>query len=254
VVQRWIVAALRKRRFGTLTELNAAIAELLVHLNNKPFRKREGTRASLFAAFDQPALRPLPADRYEIGHWRKLKVDLDYHVPIEGHFYSVPYQLVGQPVDIRVTAATVEIFDRGLRVASHARSFVADTATTIAEHRPKSHQQYLEWTPSRLLSWADAVGPHTARLFRQILATKPHPEMGYRSCLGLVHLGGKYTLERLEAAAARAVFFGACSFTSVESILRHRLDKQPLPTTAEAPTTVLAHQNIRGAGYFDTIQ
>jgi transposase len=255
VVQRWIVAALRNRRFFSLVEVNTAIAELLLLLNNKPFRRREGTRASLFAAFDKPALRPLPSDRYEIGRWRKLKVDLDYHVPVEGHFYSVPYQLVGQQVDIRITAATVEIFHRGLRVASHARSFAADEATTIAEHRPKSHQQYLEWTPSRLLSWANAVGPQTGQLFRQILATKPHPEMGYRSCLGLVHLGGKYTPERLEAAAARAVFFGAWSFTSVESILRHHLENQPLPGSAEAaPAAVMAHANIRGAAYFDSIQ
>ncbi len=234
--------------------MNAAIAELLVLLNNKPFRKREGTRASLFAAFDKPALRPLAANRYETGHWRKLKVELDYHIPAEGHFYSVPYQLVGQQVDIRLTSATVEIFHRGLRVASHARSFVADQATTIPEHRPKSHQQYLEWTPSRLLSWADAVGPHTAQLFRQILATKPHPEMGYRSCLGLVHLGSKHTPERLEAAATRAVYFGAYSFASVASILRHHLENQPLPGAAEVPPAGAAHPNIRGAAYFEAIQ
>lgn len=256
VVQRWIVAALRKRTFFSLTEVNQAIAELLVLLNDKPFRKRAGTRASLFAAFDKPVLRPLPAERYEIGQWRKLKVDLDYHVPAEGHFYSVPYQLVGQPVDIRLTAATVEIFHRGLRVASHARSFVADRATTLAAHRPKSHQQYLEWTPSRLLSWADAVGPRTAQLFRQILAAKPHPEMGYRSCLGLVHLAGQHTPERLEAAAARALYFGACSFASVGSILRHHLEDQPLPAPAGvAKPAVTLHSNIRGAAYFEaTVQ
>jgi transposase len=254
VVQRWIVAALRKRTFFSLFEVNEAIAELLVQLNHKPFRKREGTRASLFTAVDQPALRSLPADRFEIGHWRRLKVELDYHVPAEGNFYSVPYQLVAQEVDVRVTATTVEIFHDGLRVASHARSFVADQATTIPEHRPKAHQQYLEWTPSRLLSWADAAGPYTAQLFRQILATKPHPEMGYRSCLGLVRLSGKYTTERVEAAAARALHFGACSFASVESILRHHLDNQPLPAVAEGTPAVAAHQNIRGAAYFDSTQ
>jgi transposase len=251
LVQRWIVAALRKRTFFSLGEVNEAISELLVLLNNKPFRKREGTRASLFAALDQPALRPLPAERYQIGQWRKLKVELDYHVPAEGHFYSVPYQLVGQQVDIRLTAATVEIFHRGLRVASHARSFVADQATTIAQHRPKAHQQYLEWTPSRLLSWADAAGPNTAELFRQILAAKPHPEMGYRSCLGLVRLGGKHTTERLEAAAARALHFGAYSFHSVESILEHHLENQPLPVP-DTPPAAMLHDNIRGAAYFDS--
>src|SRR5579864_9089790 len=251
LVQRWIVAALRKRTFFGLGEINQAIAELLVRLNNKPFRKRQGTRASLFAALDKPALRPLPAERYELGQWRKLKVELDYHVPAEGHFYSVPYQLAGQQVDIRLTASTVEIFHRGLRVASHARSFVADCASTIAEHRPKAHRQYLEWTPSRLLSWADAAGPNTAQLFRQILATKPHPEMGYRSCLGLVHLGGKHTTERLEAAAARALHFGAYSLHSIQSILDHHLENQPLPV-ADTPPAAILHDNIRGAAYFDS--
>jgi transposase len=251
LVQRWIVAALRKRTFFSLGEVNEAVRELLVLLNHKPFRKREGTRASLFAALDQPALRPLPVERYEIGQWRKLKVELDYHVPAEGHFYSVPYQLVGQQVDIRLTAATVEIFRHGLRVASHARSFMDDQATTIAGHRPKAHQQYLDWTPSRLLSWADAAGPHTAELFRQILATKPHPEMGYRSCLGLVRLGGKHTTERLEAAAARALHFGAYSFHSVQSILDHHLENQPL-TIPNTPPAAMLHDNIRGAAYFDS--
>ncbi len=255
VVQRWIVAALRKRTFFSLAEPNQAIAELLTVLNRKTFRKRPGTRASLFAAFDQPALRPLPAERFEIGVWRKFKVELDYHVPAEGHFYSVPYQLVGQEVDLRVTAATVEVFHDGLRVASHARSFApTESAITIPEHRPKAHRKYLEWTPSRLLSWADASGPRTAELFRQILAAKPHPEMGYRACLGLVHLAGKHTTGRLEAAAARALHFGAYSFDSVESILRHHLEKEPLPGMAENPPTALTHANIRGAAYFDSIQ
>jgi transposase len=252
VVQRWIIAALRKRRFYSLGEVNEAIAELLTHLNNKPFRRREGTRASLFAAAEKPALRPLLCERYEIGRWRSLKVELDYHVPAEGHFYSVPYQLVGQPVDIRVTGTTVEVFHKGMRVASHARSFVNDQATTIAEHRPKAHQQYLEWTPSRLLSWADAAGPQTGALFRQILASKPHPEMGYRACLGLVRLGGKHTVERLEAAAARALHIGAYSFASVASILQHRLESQPLSENPAASPPLVAHANIRGAAYFET--
>jgi transposase len=255
VVQRWIVAALRKRTFFSLEEANQAAAELLVRLNNKPFRKREGTRASQFAAFDKPALRPLPAERYEVGQWHQLKVDLDYHVTAGGHFYSVPYRLVGQTVAVRLTASAVEVFHEGLRVASHARNFAADrtTTTTLAEHQPKSHRQYLEWTPSRLLAWADAAGPNTAELFRQILATKPHPEVGYRSCLGLVRLGEKHSTARLEAAAARALYFGAYSFASVESILNHHLEDQPLPLAATQfpPPTAMLHANIRGAAYFD---
>jgi transposase len=251
VVQRWIIAALRKRRFYSLGEVNEAIGVLLARLNNKPFRKREGTRASLFAAIEKPALRPLPVERYEMGCWRSVKVDLDYHVPAEGHFYSVPYRLVGQQVDIRLTGTTVEIFHKGMRVASHARSFLADQ-TTIAEHRPKAHQQYLDWTPSRLLSWADAAGPNTGELFRQILATKPHPEMGYRACLGLVRLGSKHTIERLEAAAARALHIRGYSLASIASILQHRLESQPLPEASAAPPSLVAHANIRGAAYFDS--
>jgi transposase len=252
VVQRWIVAALRKRTFFSLQELNLAIAELLIRLNNKPFRKREGTRASQFAACDKPALRPLPAERYELGEWRKLKVDLDYHVPAGGHFYSVPYRLVGQQVEIRLTASAVEVFHEGLRVASHARSFIPDRATTLSEHQPKAHRQYLEWTPSRLLGWAAGAGPCTAELFRRILAAKPHPEAGYRCCLGLVRLGEKHSLTRLEAAAARALHFGAYSFSSVESILNHHLESQPLPPQTLSPPPALLHSNIRGAAYFDS--
>jgi transposase len=256
VVQRWIVAALRKRTFFSLGELNEAIVELLLRLNQKRLRKREGTRASLFTAFDQPALRPLVAERFEIGVWRKLKVELDYHVPAEGHFYSVPYQLVGQEVEIRVTPATVEIFRDGLRVASHARCFAeTQKAITIAEHRPKAHQKYLEWTPSRLLGWAEAAGPHTAEFFRQIMATKPHPEMGYRACLGLVRLGGKHSTERLEAACARALHFGAYSFASVDSILRLHLESEPLPgAAANSQPAVAVHAHIRGAAYFASLQ
>ena len=256
LVQRWIVAALRKRTFFSLDELNLAIAELLIALNHKPFRKREGTRASQFAAFDKPALRPLPAERYEIGEWRKLKVDLDYHVSFDGHFYSVPYQLTGKQVDIRLTATAIEVFQQGLRVASHARSFLRDRATTLAEHQPKAHRQYLEWTPSRLLNWAGSAGPHTAELFRQILATKPHPEVGYRCCLGLVRLGQKYSIARLEAAAARALHYGAYSLARVESILKHRLESEPLPDSAQATPApqILEHSNLRGAEYFNSLQ
>jgi transposase len=252
VVQRWVVAALRKRKFVSLGEVNQAIAELLVVLNNKPFRKRSGTRASLFLALDQPALGPLPAERYEIGQWSRFTVELDYHIPAGGHFYSVPYRLVGQQVDIRLTAGTVEIFRQGLRIASHARSPLADQATTVTEHRPKAHQQYLEWTPSRLLNWADTAGPNTGQLFRQILVTKPHPEMGYRSCLGLVRLAGLHTLPRLEAAAARAVHFGAYSLHSVESILKHHLENEPWTVIPVVRPATPLHDNIRGAAYFDS--
>ena len=251
IVQRWIVAALRKRTFFSLDEANRAIAELLVNLNHKPLRKREGTRASLFAASDQPALKPLPAEPFQIGEWSRRKVDLDYHVPAADHAYSVPYQLVGRQVDIRLTTSTVEIFHNGLRVASHARSFLSYERTTLRAHQPLSHQRYLEWTPEKLLAFGESVGPKTARLFERILSTKPHPEIGFRCCVGIARLADKYSATRLEAASVRALHFGMYSYHSIESMLKHRLEDQPL-SDVESPRAALLHDNIRGAHYYET--
>ena len=249
VVQRWIVAALRHRRFFSLAELNEAIRELLHKLNQRPFRKRSGCRATLFAELDRPALQPLPVERYEFHQWATARVNIDYHVEFERHYYSVPYTLTGQLVEIRATITTVEIFHRGERIASHARSRQLYQATTNPEHRPKSHQQHLAWPPSRLLHWAQSVGPATAHLFAAILESKPHPEMGYRSCLGILRLGQRYSTARLEAAATRALASGACSYHSVKSILERSLDRQPFEASETRPP--LEHDNIRGASYFD---
>ena len=250
LVERWIVAALRHRKFFSLSELNQAIRELVERLNQRPFRKRPGSRTTLFAELDRPALAPLPAERFQLHHWAQARVNIDYHVQFDRHFYSVPYTLTGERVEIRSTATTIEIFHRGQRVASHPRSRQAYQATTVAEHRPKSHQQHLAWPPSRLLRWAESVGPSTAQLFAEILQSKPHPEMGYRSCLGILRLGQRYASERLEAACQRAVATGACSYHSVKSILERSLDRQPLETPPSTPP--LAHENLRGAAYFDS--
>lgn len=250
VVERWVVAALRHRCFFSLAELNQVIRELVEKLNQRPFRKRPGSRASLFQALDRPVLMPLPAERFELHHWTQARVNIDYHVQFDRHFYSVPYTLTGERVEIRSTAATVEIFHRGQRVASHPSSPQPYQATTVNEHRPKSHQQHLAWPPSRLLHWAESVGPATAQLFDEILKGKPHPEMGYRSCLGILPLGTRYSHERLEDAAKRAVMTGACSYHSMKSILERSLDRQVLETPPSSPP--LAHENLRGASYFDS--
>jgi len=249
IVQRWIVAALRHRKFFSLAELNQAIRELLDKLNQRPFRKRPGCRASLFQELDRPVLGPLPRERFELQQWATARVNIDYHVELDFHYYSVPYVLTGQQVEIRSTLTTVEIFHRGERVASHVRSHLPYKATTVHEHRPKSHQQHLAWPPSRLLHWAQSVGSFTAQLFKVILESKPHPEMGYRSCLGILRLGQRYSIERVEAAAARALATGACSYQSVKSMLERGLDRQPLETPAPRPP--LEHDNLRGAAYFD---
>jgi len=250
VVERWILAALRKRKFFRLAELDEATAELLERLNHRPFRKREGTRRALFEALDQPALRPLPAERYQYGEWRTARVNIDYHIEFERHYYSVPYQLTGQAVELRASPSTVEIFHRGVRVASHVRSSVPHEATTVTEHRPKSHQKHLEWTPSRLIQWAASVGPATAGVCQRILDRKPHPEMGFRSCLGIFRLAKQYSPERVEAAARRALMLNACSYQSLKSILERGLDRLAVePAPPHRPP--VEHDNIRGADYFD---
>jgi transposase len=250
LVERWILAALRKRKFFSLGEANQTIGELLVRLNSRPFRKREGSRRSLFESLDQPALRPLPTDRYEYGDWETHRVNIDYHVEFDHHWYSVPYQFTQQEVEVRATATTVEIFHRGVRVASHARSPLPHQATTVNDHRPKAHQRHLEWTPSRLVDWAKSIGPATAELFARIMAGKRHPEQGYRSCLGILRLSKQYTSQRVEAAAHRAIALHACSYQSLKSILQNNLDSQAIAPAAE-PKPPLDHPNIRGSEYFD---
>ncbi len=250
IVQRWIVAALRHQRFGSVAAVNEAVSTLLIRLNHRPFRKREGTRASLFAELDRPALQPLPGEHYQISAWKSVRANLDYHVEIDRHYYSVPYQFTGQLLEARFTATTVEIFHDGVRVASHRRRNAAYRHTTNAEHRPKSHQAHLEWTPSRLVHWAQSVGPATAQVVEAILAAKPHPEMGYRSCLGILRLAQTYSAERLEAASQRALQLQAFSYQSLRSILKNSLDRQTV-LTPEDPSSGPLHENVRGAGYYD---
>lgn len=247
--ERWIMAVLRHRTFFSLAELNQAIRELLIRLNERPFKKLAGTRRSLFEQLDRPALRVLPETRYELAEWRKAKVNIDYHVQVDNHFYSVPYRLVHAIVDVRLTARTVELLLKGVRVAAHVHSGERGKATTDPAHRPKSHQAHLEWTPSRLIQWAHAdIGVNCAGAVTQILDRLPHPEQGYRSCLGLMRLARLYGPERLERACERALQAEACSYRSVKSMLQTGLDRQPLADSASAP--VIRHLNVRGADYY----
>jgi transposase len=250
VAERWIIAALRHQKFFRLADLNHAIRELLERLNQRPFRKREGSRASVFAAVERSALRALPAEPFDMSQWSYARVNIDYHIAFDANFYSVLYTLVQERVEVRATPTTVEIFHKGQRVASHVRGHGREQVFTQREHRPKSHQAHLEWTPSRMVHWAEQIGPNTATLFERILAEKPHPEMGYRSCLGIIRLAEQYSSTRMEAAADRAIRTGACRFKSVKSILKNSLDLQPLPEPSPSPLPP-SHDNIRGAEYFE---
>ena len=249
LAERWILAVLRKRTFFSLGELNEAIAELLSKLNERPFRKREGSRKSLFETLDRPALRPLPAERYPYGEWKRSRVNIDYHVEFDHHWYSVPYPLTQHEVEVRATASTVEIFHQGVRVASHARSYVPHHHTTVHAHRPKAHQRHLEWTPSRIVEWSATIGAATAQVVERILQSNHHPERAYRSCLGVIRLGKKYSYPRVEAASRRAVALNVCSFQSLKAILENNLDGQA-PETPSAPPPPIDHPNLRGPDYY----
>jgi transposase len=253
VVERWILACLRHQTFFSLPALNTAIAALLVTLNRRPFKKLSGSRQSVFEALDRPALRPLPAQPYEYAEWKLVRVNIDYHVDVDGHYYSVPYRLVKQQLEARLSAPIVEIFYKGTRVASHQRSPLKGRHSTVAAHMPKAHQQYAEWTPQRLVLWAAKTGEATARVVETILTSRPHPQQGFRACLGLMRLGKRYGESRLEAACRRALRIGACSYKSLESILKHDLDQQPLPGPVP-PAPVITHANIRGAQYYHSHQ
>jgi transposase len=249
IVERWILASLRNRTFFSLAELNEAIFELREKLNHRPFKKLEGSRHSWFEAIEREALLPLPQTRYVFAEWKKARVNIDYHVELNRHYYSVPYKLVREEVDLRYSATTVEIFHRGQRVASHIRDNRPCAHTTQKEHMPHSHQQYLEWTPSRIIHWAGTVGKSTAQVVETIMSSRQHPEQGYRSCLGILRLAKHYSPDRLETACQRAVAIKGCSYKSIRSILEKGLDQQPLPnSTDQAPP--LKHENIRGGDYY----
>jgi len=252
VAQRWILARLRNQSFFSLAELNAHIAELLEDLNTRRMRRYGKSRRELFEELERGVLKPLPAERFTYAEWKKATANIDYHVEVDHSYYSVPFRLVHHEFDARITASTVEIYEHNERVAAHARSHRRGFYTTDPAHMPSSHRQHLEWSPSRLIAWAAKVGSSTAALVEAILADRPHPEQGYRSCLGIMRLAKHYGAERTEAAAARALAARARSYKHLESILKHGLDRLPTKAPSSSPLsrTSISHENIRGEDYY----
>jgi len=248
-VERRILAPLRNRSFFSLSELNEAVAQLLSRHNEQPFQKLPGSRRLLFEQLDKPALLSLPEQPYEYAEWKKARVNIDYHVTVEGNYYSVPYQLVNQTVDVRLTHTAVECFHKSKRVASHLRQQRRGQYATVTAHMPKTHQDYAQWTPERLVRWAEKTGPQTVCAVETILRGRPHPQQGFRACLGLMRLGKEHGTDRLEAACTRALATKTVSFKSIESILRQKLDQRPLPQKPPEHPPV-EHDNIRGPEYY----
>jgi transposase len=250
LAERWILAVLRNRTFFSLAELREAVKPLLEKLNNRPMQKLKKSRRQLFEELERPALRALPTRPYEFAHWARPRLHIDYHVEFAGYFYSAPYQLVGQRIDLRATESTVELFFKGRRVTSHVRRHTEkDKYATQDEHMPKAHQAQAEWTPVRLVSWAKKTGPATAKLVEELMGRRVHPQQAFKACLGILHLNRHYDDSRIEAACARALRMRACSWKSVKAILKNNLDRQPAETEPKQAALPL-HGNVRGPTYY----
>ncbi|MCP4722762.1 MAG: IS21 family transposase [Desulfobacteraceae bacterium] len=253
IAEKKILGELRDQIFFSLAELSLAVAKKVEEINTEEFQKLDVSRKELFEQLDRPVMRPLPVVRYEYGEWKNLKVNIDYHVDADFNYYSVHYSLIQKQVDVRLTWSTVEIWFKGRRVASHARYLsVKGKYSTLEEHRPKSHREYMAWTPERILAWGKKTGPWTSTLMEKVMAARKHPEQGYRSCLGILRLAQKFTPERLEKACHRAVIIRGHSYKSVKSILERGLDSQPLPEqkAPQQESLPLLHYNIRGKNYY----
>jgi transposase len=256
IVERWLLGRLRNRRFHGLAEVNAAIGELLTWLNDRRVLRHVGrTRRQLFEEIDAPRLRPLPIEPYALAEWRLRKVGLDYHIDFDGHFYSVPYRHARADVEVRATLRTIEVFLKGERIAAHVRGSGDGKHTTLAEHMPSSHRRHADWTLDRILREAGAIGPATQMLCQMIIEHRPHPEQGFRACLGIVRLAKPFGAVRLEAACLRGLQVGARTYGSVRSILDNKLDGQPVRALGQDPSDepppASVHPNVRGSRYYN---
>jgi transposase len=248
IAQFYILGRLRNLTFFSLAECNAAIIEILAQLNDRPMRRLGLSRRQLFDTVERSAMRSLPETEHEFAEWALARVGVDYHVEAAGFFYSVPHALIREQVDTRLTARTVEVFHRGQRVAAHARRYRGPRHSTLPEHMPSAHRRYADWSLERFQRQARSIGPNTEALILAVLARRPHPEQGFRTCLGILRLFRGLDATRAEAVSARAIEIGALNYQSVASILKHRLDHTATPRSADG--TPILHANIRGSGYY----
>jgi transposase len=249
IVTKQILAALRHITFTSIGEINAAIKQKLIILNNQPFQKMKTSRRELFETIDKPALKLLPPSRYHYAEWLNAKVHIDYHFVFDNHYYCVPYQYIHHPIKIRATAKTVECFYQGKRIAAHARSDIRYGFTTLKEHMPPAHRAHAEWSPERMKRWANKIGQQTSHFIDHMIASRSFPEQAYRACLGLLRLGERFSPERLEKACVIALSAGATRYQQVESILKKKLDTIP-HSHYQSEAIISNHENIRGSNYY----
>lgn len=248
IAERWILARLRNQRFFGLDEVNAAIRPLLDQLNSKVTRHLGASRRDLFERLDRPALKPLPVAPYVFAEWKQCRAGLDYHIDIGRHYYSVPHQLLKQKLWARITARTVEVYFKGERVASHARTSGNRQHSTHRDHMPAHHRFREDWTPERIRRQAARIGPNVEAFVEVVMRQRKHPEQGYRTCLGVLRLTKAFGKTRLDAGCERALEINAHSYSSLHSILKNGLDRQTRTRTTDEPA--ITHPNIRGADYF----
>lgn len=207
------------------------------------------SRHDLYERYDQPALRSLPSRVYEISEWVQVRVNLDYHVEVQKHWYSAPYQFARELLWARITPNTIELYRAGKRVASHARSSAAYKHTTDRGHMPQAHREHSAGVEG-VIAWGASVGPMTEALVRRLIDASVVREQGWRSARGVQRLGEKYGPERIELACERAFRLGARSYKAVANILSHGRESLPLPDEEAAEIPIIAHENVRGAEYY----
>lgn len=253
VAQRWILACLRNKVFHTLGDQNEAIRPLLEKLNNRKMRELKKSRAELYLELDKPALMALPTVAYEFAEWKTVKVNINYHIQFDDHYYAVHYTHVHKSLEARATATVVELFLKGERIASHRRSYQKYKYTTPPEYMPESHRAMAKWPPERLIAWAQSLGPSVGLLVEKILSTSKHPEQRYNSAMGLIRLGKKYGNDRVEKASRRALELGSFSYRFVADMLKNSMDKLIVneDKTTQRTFPGVEEANTRGPEYYN---
>ncbi len=251
IVERWIIARLRHQTFFSLHELNQSIKALLVDLNSRPFKKLPGNRLQAFEQIDKPALKPLPRHAYEYTEIKIVKVNIDYHIEYEQHFYSVPHHLVGETLELHAGDKVIQMFFKNKLITTHVRKYYPGTSTE-SSHMPTRHEKHHKWSPGRLMNWGKDIGPDVLIWVKQRLNEKAHPEQAYRVCLGLLNLSRSYDNQRLNRACQIANKKSLNRLKNIRSILTSNLDKLPTDNVQkeefDLEETLLpqSHKNIRG--------